>query len=402
MSCVYIFTNAYPYDNAEPFFHEELLLIAQKFEKVVLLPLSKGDKINENLPINISIIDPLSNQYISIKKALFTMPKLLFIFLYEIVISNNRISYIKGFKTYFTFLISWASKVKVYKSILDSNTSNVYYTYWLNEWSIMLSLYKNIYNKNAKLISKIHGYDFDEVQINNSFHPYRNFVLNTYNTVVSISKYGMSYVNLKYPKFKHKIFYNYLGVKQTLIKNIKPSQEKTIVSCSCVIDLKRIDLIIEILKNINTPLTWVHIGDGNLLKSMQLKVKELPSNINVIWKGRMNNSDVLNFYNTTKVDLFINTSDYEGLPFSMIEAISFGISVCGRNICGIPEIVNKDTGILLPYNFNPKEAALEISNYINCSDLEYKKKEENVKNFYIQNFSSAVNHQKFINTYLLN
>ena len=56
MSCIYIFTNAYPYNNSEPFFHSELLSIAQNYESVKIFPKEKGNLTFE-LPVNVEIIN---------------------------------------------------------------------------------------------------------------------------------------------------------------------------------------------------------------------------------------------------------------------------------------------------------------------------------------------------------
>jgi len=45
-------------------------------------------------------------------------------------------------------------------------------------------------------------------------------------------------------------------------------------------------------------------------------------------------NDVLNYYASNPVDVFINTSSSEGLPVSIMEAMSFGIPVIATNVGG--------------------------------------------------------------------
>lgn len=40
-------------------------------------------------------------------------------------------------------------------------------------------------------------------------------------------------------------------------------------------------------------------------------------------------------------------SDSEGIPVSIMEAMSFGIPVIARNVGGMSEIVNEENGLLL-------------------------------------------------------
>ena len=62
------------------------------------------------------------------------------------------------------------------------------------------------------------------------------------------------------------------------------------------------------------------------------------------------------------IDALINVSESEGLPFSMMEAISFGIPVIGTNVGGVKEIINNDTGILLEKDFEIKSLSSLIDN----------------------------------------
>ena len=47
-------------------------------------------------------------------------------------------------------------------------------------------------------------------------------------------------------------------------------------------------------------------------------------------------------------DLFVNMSLSEGIPVSIMEAISFGIPIIATNVGGNAEIVNDETGVLIP------------------------------------------------------
>ena len=101
------------------------------------------------------------------------------------------------------------------------------------------------------------------------------------------------------------------------------------------------------------------------------------------------------------VNLFINVSELEGIPVSLMEAISFGIPIIGCDICGVPEIVNEQTGLLLEKDFDVKEAAAKIELFLGskASDINFRK---GVKLFWNENFNADKNYPEFINKYLLN
>jgi glycosyltransferase involved in cell wall biosynthesis len=67
----------------------------------------------------------------------------------------------------------------------------------------------------------------------------------------------------------------------------------------------------------------------------------------------------MEYYSSEKPDCFINTSENEGSPVSIQEAISFGIPIIGTNIDGIPEMIDGN-GILLPFDMEPMDVAEAI------------------------------------------
>ncbi|PZC52367.1 hypothetical protein LH53_05140 [Mesotoga sp. TolDC] len=58
-----------------------------------------------------------------------------------------------------------------------------------------------------------------------------------------------------------------------------------------------------------------------------------------------------------RVDLFINTSSTEGLPVSIMEAMSFGIPIMATDVGGTSELVTDETGVLIPGNCSPEDVS---------------------------------------------
>ena len=61
------------------------------------------------------------------------------------------------------------------------------------------------------------------------------------------------------------------------------------------------------------------------------------------------------------VDVLINTSSSEGLPVSIMEAMSFGIPIIATNVGGTSELVTDKTGILIPKNCSPEDVSEAIN-----------------------------------------
>ena len=152
-------------------------------------------------------------------------------------------------------------------------------------------------------------------------------------------------------------------------------------------------LIIDILRHIETPLRWVHFGDGRLMPELKTRVKELPDNINYELRGYVPNQGVLEFYQKNEVDLFVNVSESEGIPVSIMEAISFGIPILATDVGGVHEIVTDKTGVLVDKTFKPKAVADKLLDFVQQSrNVEFRK---GIRLFWQQNYSAEQNYTRF-------
>jgi len=81
--------------------------------------------------------------------------------------------------------------------------------------------------------------------------------------------------------------------------------------------------------------------------------------------GYLSNEKVLDVYFQYDVDYFINLSDSEGIPVTIMEAMSIGIPVIGRDVGGTREIVNPTNGLILkePLEKNFDEKIIEFLRY---------------------------------------
>lgn len=66
-------------------------------------------------------------------------------------------------------------------------------------------------------------------------------------------------------------------------------------------------------------------------------------------------------YKTEHINLFVNTSDNEGIPVSIMEAQQFGIPAIARNVGGNREIILEE--LLLPSDVTPEIIADLIKKY---------------------------------------
>ena len=85
----------------------------------------------------------------------------------------------------------------------------------------------------------------------------------------------------------------------------------------------------------------------SVLMELRKACLDLPKEISWEFKGHVTNREILHFYRHNHITCFLSTSESEGLPYSIIEAVSFGIPVFACDVGGIAEIVKEDIGRLL-------------------------------------------------------
>lgn len=108
---------------------------------------------------------------------------------------------------------------------------------------------------------------------------------------------------------------------------------------------KRIDLVLQIAKNFNTDVHFVFCGDGELFDDMLKYAHTLRIENSVTFLGFVPNVDKL----LGMFDLILFTSDYEGLPLTLWEAMGSGVPIVSTNVGGIGEIIDQEKcGILFP------------------------------------------------------
>jgi glycosyltransferase involved in cell wall biosynthesis len=289
--------------------------------------------------------------------------------------------------------IIWELKKLIATQKLDLNNS-IFYSYWHDYKALALARMSKR-NKQIKAVARAHGWDVFAERHNPPFLPFKTFILRNLKNTFSISETGKRELS-KYDKGT-KILVSKLGK----INERKPLLEKnnkniTICSCSNIIPLKRIDQIIEVLYQINLEnINWFHFGEGYLRPEIETLANEKLNKINWKFSGTIPNNEILDFYSQNYVDLFINLSESEGIPVSIMEALSAGIPVLATKVGGSSEAVNDKNGFLIPKDFETAQVASIIENYLNSPSKNQLNYRQNAYNFWKQNFEATKNYAKF-------
>lgn len=110
----------------------------------------------------------------------------------------------------------------------------------------------------------------------------------------------------------------------------------------------------------------VGLGTGNFIKQ-QAKKYDVSEQVKLL--GTKKKEEI--FHWLKDIDVYVQPSKQEGLPRSVIEAMSVGCPAIGSNLAGIPELLDKDC------LFNPnrnKEIVIATERLLNRKNLEEKAK----------------------------
>lgn len=281
---------------------------------------------------------------------------------------------------------------------------------WFNSNAYAVARLKRRYPQ-IEAVSYAHAFE-----VNPERGPFIKLSMNDYkhtflDNVYFISKnVMMSYLNelgYKDQIFLNRINVHYLGtINRDSYSKKENSKVFHLLSCSGMSHVKRIELILKMLENWKFgSILWTHIGCGPLweeIKQQSINIESENPNVKINLLGKLTNREVHEFYRKNSIDLFINVSKSEGLPVSIMEAISYGVPVIATDVGGTSEIVNDKTGFLISSNPNIREIEKIIKNYI---ELPRDKKEllkKNAKTFWEEKFDADKNGPMFYKNLLKN
>lgn len=304
----------------------------------------------------------------------------------------------------FVFLSRAHHEARVISNALrgEDKDNLLIYSYRFEYQPYVAMLLKRNWKSNCSIISRAHRYDLYEDQHTNKYIPLREVILSGLDYVFPCSENGTEYVKKNYNNAHAKIETRYLGTKDYGIHEYISENVIRIVSCSNVVKVKRLNLIIDALSALSgktdKQIEWTHYGDGVLMDEIRSYAAEKlndKKNISYIFKGNVQNKDLMKEYKEKNYYLFINVSSSEGLPVSIMEAMSFGIPCIATDIGGTREIVDNDNGVLLSPNVNSSQISMNIDSLMKLKFNDYKLLRDNARENWNKKFNAKSNYDLF-------
>ena len=365
-----LITSNYPYAKGEEFLETEIVYLAQKFE-VHIVPISRhaADASHRPLPAGVSVYPEVMRAIpVGGRKTaqwLLRHPAKIISILKMVGQECGRLRCRPVLLQEFSRFITLALRLnEVLSRLFVQQRIDVVYSYWLFAGALAAALLRE--KGVAKVaISRVHRADLYHEHTKLGYLPGQAVTIAHLDKIFCISQHGVDYLKNHYPNAQHKIELSRLGVRPAPILN-SPSTDGRLhlVSCAYLSPVKRIHLLVKALARCQMPVTWTHLGGGKLEDEIRKMAAGLPENIHWHITGPVPNYEILQFYREHPVDLFINVSASEGLPVSIMEAMSYGIPVAATDVGGSKELViSGQSGILLPADITPELLTQTIADF---------------------------------------
>ena len=221
---------------------------------------------------------------------------------------------------------------------------------------------------------------FDEFQVKNYGFSIslqkkvRSFSIKKSDIVVTPSQHLKNFIlNLGF-KNKIEIINNGVFIPEENT-NIFTNDQINITIVSRLVSHKNIEKIIKAISDLNSPLINLNIiGDGPELNQLQKISLESNNKDNIIFHGKLNRDEINHIFLNS--DIYIQASNYEGLPHSLLEAMSYGIPVLCTPVGECKEILgNEDRGYILDLPVSKNNIKSKISEIIGEKNIANKKGE---------------------------
>ena len=371
-----LFTSDFPFGTGETFLETEINYLSKGFEEVLIISSNNEDLQTRELPENCSA-ERIDLRVSGVQKFGSVVGVFSKIVREERKIVRDVYEKQITWGMQKTMLISQIRGLLVAKKVNElidrgySPEQTVLYSYWCDDSALGLAIASQK-NPEIKAVCRIHRWDvyFDQSAV--GYLPYRHFIADHLRAIFSISEDGIraAQEDWKVETFRFKL--SRLGIEAQEPVLDRNDGVFTIVSCSNLIPVKRVHLIAEAVKALDgrSPLLWVHIGDGTERSRIEAILEGLSSNTQVRLMGRMPNKEVFGLYRNLAPDVFINVSSSEGVPVSIMEAMSFGIPAIATDAGGNREIVNSSSGFLIPVDCSIETLETTLLSLLNDPPLD--------------------------------
>lgn len=351
---LWLFTMRFPYGHGEAFLENELPVLSAGFGRVRIFPLHAGGTMRE-LPGNVEVVDLFGQgqEYrpISVGGLLARAGSAWALWRQGRSAAPDEAVFNRHKREF----LSQIRQALERQRLLERQFGPAYhparvrlYSYWTSDWATVLGLWKRR-DARVRFHTRMHGFDMFRERAVDGWPRFQHFHLQQADRIYIASQAGLDYMADRHPGYRDRFKLAYVATQDHGLAPWAPADTLRVLSCSNLIELKRVPLIAASLAHVQSAVQWTHFGAGPERKAVEQMAATLPANVQVNLMGSRPNSEVIDWYKHNPVDVFVHASRTEGgAPVALKEAASFGIPLVAADAGGVREIVTGETGVLLP------------------------------------------------------
>lgn len=361
---VVVYTKQFPFGFKEAYILDEIDALSQHFDAVYFLPYAEFSFNHSELriPINDKFhflsfgANPPARSWKDKCKAVC---KIIPILVNECLFSRQKKEAFKRLKQNFIRLYhySWiAEQLERWRG--NQNANVTHYHYWMHDGVMIDQMASK--NDSDIHISRSHSIDcYHKNWPLPGYAPYEIQKIQYLNAIFSVSQHGLKHLNQTFPHYRCKFHYQPLGIP-IVDAPVSHSPKPIILTIAFMGKVKNMPRMIELMDELKSEFQWVHIGSG--VQNIHDEIKSLCSEKNIPFTslGYLNKSQIFEYLKNNSVAFFANTSIWEGVPVSLMEAGLHGIPMIVTDIPGNKEIVNDKNGVVIPLDGDLKFQAEKI------------------------------------------
>ena len=238
-------------------------------------------------------------------------------------------------------------------------------------------VWERVYNQKRTIES------FDEFQSNK--HNFkievqkliRNWSINLADTIITPSEHLKKFISELGKNNKVIKINNGIEITEIRKENLNKSDINLLIVSRLVIQ-KNINIVIEALKILNNKnLKLTIIGQGGEFDKLKKLIKNLNLQNEIKLLGKIENNRIYEFLNDS--DIFIQASNYEGLPHSVLEAINYEVPILSTEVGGCKDLLNNGERGFIISSPPDKNLIAENITYIINNKVAARKKAINAK-----------------------
>jgi glycosyltransferase involved in cell wall biosynthesis len=193
-----------------------------------------------------------------------------------------------------------------------------------------------------------------------------------------------------------------LGVTVPVRPGPAPDPDRfRVLSVSSCTPVKQVPMIAEVVARLahahpEVPVEWTHFGGGPLLDTVRELADRLQAmhvNLTCSLPGHVENSALMEVLDERAFDVLVNASRAEGVPVSIMEAMSRGIPAIAPAVGGVAELVGADRGWLLSSEVSGSELGAALTSAL--TDRSSPGRRQVARRFVAEHYDADLNYERF-------